>query len=67
MSTSYLDIRLRLHLLKYGILNVHFLVIPVYGRHTGEVIFSTACEALDAVLPQWIDIIIGTTSDGEKK
>ena len=24
MSTSYLDIRFRLHLLKYGILNVHF-------------------------------------------
>ena len=24
LSTSYLDIRLRLHLLKYSILNVHF-------------------------------------------
>ncbi|UIZ27025.1 hypothetical protein KXD40_002423 [Peronospora effusa] len=46
------------------------LAIPVYAvyeRHTGEVIFSTACEALDATLPQWRDIIIGTSSDGENK
>ncbi|UIZ22017.1 hypothetical protein KXD40_008895 [Peronospora effusa] len=45
----------------YDILNIHFLAIPVYERHTSEVIFSAACEALDAMLPQWCEIIIGTS------
>ena len=67
MSVSYLDIRLRLYLLSYGIINVHFLAIPVYERHTGEVIFLTAAEALDAVCPEWRAIIVGGSSDGETK
>ncbi|RMX68157.1 hypothetical protein DD238_007320 [Peronospora effusa] len=54
MSTSYLDIHLRLYIIHYGIQNVHFLAITVYERHTGEVIFSTACKALEAMLPQGI-------------
>ena len=67
MSISYLDIRLRLYLLSYGIINVHFLAISVYERHTGEVIFLTATEALDAMCPEWRDIIVGGSSDGESK
>ena len=66
MSTSYLDIRLHLHLLKYGILNVHFLAISLYERRIDEVIFSTTCEVLDAMLPQWCDIIIAPLQMAKK-
>lgn len=67
MSTSYLDIRIRLHLNKHGILNVHILAVPVYERHTAEVIFDTSSKALDALCPSWRDTIIGISTDGERK
>jgi hypothetical protein len=67
MSTSYLDLRLRVHDNRKGIVNVHFLSIPVYERRTGEVIFDTCSKALNILCPSWRDIIIGVTTDGEKK
>lgn len=67
MSTSYLDIRVRLHLNRHGIINVHLLAVPVYERHTAEVIFDTAAKALDVLCPPWKDTIIGVSTDGERK
>ena len=67
MSTSYLDIRLRFHLAACGIINVHFLAIPVYEKHTAAVIFDTASKALDVICPSWRDTIIGVSTDGERK
>ena len=68
MSTLYLDIRLRLHILKYGILNVLFWRFQCTTTHWRGHILDCLffCEALDAVLPQWRDIIIGTSLDGKK-
>jgi hypothetical protein len=67
MSTSYLDLRLRVHDNRKGIVNAHFLATPVYERHTGEVIFDTCSKALNVLCPSWRDIIFGATTDGEKK
>ena len=46
IGTSYLDIRIRLHLENAGIINLHLLAIPVYDRHTGQVIFEVASKAM---------------------
>ena len=67
MSTSYLDIRIRLHLKEAGIINAHLLAVPVYVRHTAQAIFNTATKALDVLCPSWRDIIVGISTDGERK
>jgi len=50
-----------------GIINLHLLAIPVYDRHTGLVIFEVASKALDVLCPSWRDMIIGISTDGERK
>lgn len=67
MSSSYLDIRIRLHHSKSGIINLHLLAIPVFERHTAEVIFETADKALTVLCPSWKDIVVGVSTDGERK
>ena len=56
-----------MHLDNAGIINLHLLAIPVYDRHTGLVIFEVASKALDVLCPSWRDIIIGVSTDGERK
>jgi len=67
MSTSYLDIRIRLHLENAGIVNLHLLAIPAFDRHTGQVTFEVASKALDVLCESWRDMLIGISTDGEKK
>lgn len=57
----------RVHLDRHGIFNAHILTVTVYERHTAEVIFDTAAKLLDALCPSWRDIIIGISTDGERK
>ena len=45
----------------------HLLSIPVYYRHTGEMIFNAFSKAMDALYSDWRKMIIGASSDGEKK
>lgn len=67
MNTSYLDIRIHSHIMKYGIINLHVLAVPLYEPHAVQVIFDTATRALDVLCPFWQSIIIGVSTDGEKK
>ena len=67
MSTSYLDIRVRLHLNHTGIINLHLLALPAFDKHTGLVMFEIASKALDTLCTEWRDIIIGISTDGERK
>lgn len=67
MSRSYLDIRGRFHIISRGIGNFHFIGIPIYDRHTAEVIFNSTKKFLDVLCPSWENIIVGITTDGEKK
>ena len=66
MSTSYLDIRIRLFT-GGAVHNFHLLAIPMFSRHTGEEIFLHAVKALDVICPRWRDIIISISTDGERK
>ena len=67
LSTLYLDIRGRFHIISRGIGNFHFIGIPIYDRHTAEVIFNSTKKFLDVLCPSWENIIVGMTTDGEKK
>lgn len=66
MGTSYLDIRVRFHL--FGtIRNFHLLAIPLFERHTGLAMFEAAAKCLDVLCSEWRDLIIGISTDGERK
>lgn len=67
MNTSYLDKRIHLHLLKFCIVNLHVVAVPMYQRHTAQVIFDTTARALDVPCPSWRNIVIGVSTDGETK
>jgi hypothetical protein len=66
LSTSYLDIRIRLFS-GGAIQNLHLLAIPMFCSHTAEQIFVHATRALDVLCPQWRDLIVSITTDGERK
>ena len=51
MSTSHLDILIRLHINHCYIATVHPLALPVYERHTGLVVFDIASQDLDIFCP----------------
>ena len=66
MATAYCDVRIRI----YQKTTVHeflFLPILVHKRHTCEIIFNTFAKAMDAIYSEWREMIIGASSDGEKK
>ena len=67
MSTSYLNICIRLHLNMHGITNLHLLAIPVYERRTTAVIFTTTEKTLDILCLSWKDTVIVISMDGERK
>ena len=64
MSTSYLDIRLRIFYCS-EVHTFHLLAIPMYSAHTGDAIFCHTCKALDVLFPSWRNIILSITTDGE--
>jgi len=66
MSTSYLDIRIRLFTCG-TIHNFHLLAIPMCSSHTGKEIFLLAERALDVICPNWRDLIVSVATDGERK
>lgn len=66
LSTSYLDVRVRLYCAG-DIQNFHLLAIPMYSSHTGEQIFLCASKALDVVCPNWRNVIVSISTDGERK
>ena len=66
METSYLDIRVRLFT-GGAIHNFHLIAIPMFSRHTGEEIFVHAAKALDVICPNWRDILVSVSTDGERK
>ena len=67
MSTSYLDIHIRMHLNRHIIFNVQLLAVPVYVRHTAAVILDTAPKALDFLCPSWKYSIVGVSTYGKRK
>ena len=66
MATACCDVRICIcH--KTAVHDFHLLSIPVHDRHTGEIIFNTFAKAMDALYLDWHNMIIGVSSDSEKK
>ena len=64
MSTSYLDIRIRLFW--HGeILNFHLIEIPVFFRHTAAEVNRHASAMLDVLCTEWKTMMISISADGE--
>ena len=47
------------------IYNVHLLAIPLFQSHTGENMFATTFQFLDALYPLWKETLIAVSSDGD--
>ena len=66
-STSYLDIRFRVFVKKEGtIVGVHGCALPMFDRHTGEVMFDIVAKFLNVLCPEWKIRLIGVASDGAR-
>ena len=66
MATAYCYVRISIcH--KSTVHDFHLLSIPVHDRYTGDIIFNTFAKAMGALYSDWREMIIGASSDGEKK
>ena len=64
-STSYLDMRFRIFVPAYfDIANLHAAVLPMFDRHTGEVMFKMVEAFLNVLCPEWKVHLLGVSSDG---
>ncbi|KAF4045728.1 hypothetical protein GN244_ATG01900 [Phytophthora infestans] len=61
LSISYLDTRIRVYY-NDNIMNFHLMAIPMHESHTGE-----AIPVLEVLCPHWRDVMLGITTDGERK
>lgn len=67
ISTSYLDISIRIHYMEFGVINIYILAIHFLERHTGEVILELSCKDRNVLCPEWKEIIVEINIDGERK
>ena len=66
IATTYCDVPIRIcH--KTTVHDFHLLSISVHDWHTGEIIFNTFANAMDALYSDWREMIIGASLDGKKK
>jgi hypothetical protein len=61
---SFFDMRLRV-CYKGVLVNLHFVVLPMFVRHTAFNIFELVVKALDALFPNWRSKLLNISSDGE--
>jgi hypothetical protein len=66
-STSYLDLRFRIFLPAfYDIVNVHAAALPMFDRHTGEVMYKMVVSFLNVMCLVWTVRLLGISSDGAR-
>ena len=65
-STSYLDVRVRLFVPGKAshLQNFHLVALPIFDRHTGEVMYGMIFKLLNVICPDWKVKLIGVSSDG---
>ncbi len=61
---SFFDTRLRV-CYKGVLVNLHFVVLPMFVHHTAFNIFEFAVKALDTLFPNWRSKLLNISSDGE--
>ena len=53
-STSYLDLRFRVFIPEFSnIVSLHGCALPMFDRHTGEVMFTMVSTFLNVLCPNW--------------
>ena len=63
LGVSYLDLRVHIYC-HQCLFNIHVLAIPMFERHTGEVIFNSLVKLLNVLRPGWQQACISNSSDG---
>lgn len=62
---SFMDVRARFT--TGGVLhNFHLLALPLYDKHTGELLTRALIKFLDALHAPWRDILVGVATDGAR-
>lgn len=64
-TTSYFDVRVRF-VIGTTLHCCHLLCLPLFGSHTGQLMFDVFKEAMDALCPAWPDALLATSSDGAR-
>jgi len=64
-STSFLDLRFRVFICNYhSIINMHGCALPMFDRHTGDIMSTMVSKFLTMFCPDWTICLLGLTSDG---
>jgi hypothetical protein len=50
----------------YDIVNVHAVALPMFDRHTGEVMYKMVAAFLNVMCPVWTVRLLGISSDGAR-
>lgn len=64
-TRSYVDIRIRVFL-NGDLQNLHLIALPMFDRHTGEIITALLERLFDALFKDWKTSLIGLTTDGDR-
>ncbi|KAH9574029.1 hypothetical protein CY35_01G033500 [Sphagnum magellanicum] len=66
-STSFLDLRFRVFIPNYhSIVNLHGCTLPMFDRHTGDIMSTMVNKFLIVLCPDWTIRLLGLTSDGAR-
>jgi len=66
-STSFLDLRFRVFIPNYNsIVNLHGCTLPMFDRHTGDIMSTMVNKFLTVLCPDWTIRLLGSTSDGAR-
>ncbi|KAH9572370.1 hypothetical protein CY35_02G145300, partial [Sphagnum magellanicum] len=60
---SFFDLRVRI-CFKGRLCNLHLVGIPLFVRHTAEILYNLLCKFLDALYPDWRVKLLNASSDG---
>jgi hypothetical protein len=64
-STSYLDLHFYVFIKEHNtIINFHGCALPMFDRHTNEIMFNMVNKFLTTLCPNWMVRLIGLASDG---
>jgi hypothetical protein len=66
-NTSFLDLRFRIFVPNYhSIVNLHGCTLPMFDRHTGDIMSTMVSKFLTVLCPDWTIRLLGLTSDGAR-
>ncbi len=64
-STSFFDLRFQVFIPNYhSIINLHGCALPMFGRHTGDIMSTMVNKFLTVLYPDWTICLFGLTSNG---